>query len=140
MGNFAISFVISNTVVAILTVSINSSISKVLSSFKNLSRFIDPKLHAVFSKKKYSEHGLDDMIGPLFLHVCHVFIVFLNCTPGSAHTHAASEILLITSSAVVSIYPPFILFRRQPPLSLYCLIKLSEIKIELFEFCPETVV
>src|SRR5207237_957712 len=56
---------------------------------KNLRTLRDAKLHAVSSKKRYSEHGFDALIRPSPGQVCHSLIVVSNCTPGSAQAQAA---------------------------------------------------
>ena len=40
----------------------------------------------------YSLHGLLALMRPVFDAVCQRLIVVSNCIPGSAHSHAASEI------------------------------------------------
>ena len=47
----------------------------------------------------YSEHGFDALIRPVFGSVCHALIVVSYCTPGSAHSQAASAIWRSSSRA-----------------------------------------
>ena len=70
----------------------NASTSNSPSSLRNLSRLIEARLHAELSIDMYSEHGFDALIRPVFGSVCHELIVVSYCTPGSAHSHAASDI------------------------------------------------
>src|SRR5881398_3644345 len=55
-------------------------------------RFSDARLHAVSSRNMYSLHGLLPLIRPSAGHVFHSLTVVSNCTPGSAHDHAAYAI------------------------------------------------
>ena len=55
-------------------------------------RFSDARLHAESSMDMYSEHGFDALMRPVFGSVCQELIVVSYCTPGSAHSHAASAI------------------------------------------------
>ena len=50
------------------------------------------RLHAELSRCMYSQHGLDPLMRPVFGAVCQRLIVVSNCMPGSAHSHADSEI------------------------------------------------
>src|SRR5437870_4868823 len=62
------------------------------SSERNFMRFSDARLQAVSSRNIYSLHGFDELIGAVFEEVCQLLIVVWNCTPGSPHTHADSDI------------------------------------------------
>ena len=99
------------------------------------------RLQAVLSKNKYSEHGLDALICPPAGDVCHSLIVVLNCTPGSAHLHAASAILLHKSLAltVFIVDPSVLAVSSQSPSDSKALINSFGTLTELLEFCPETV-
>ena len=57
------------------------------------------RLHAELSRCMYSEHGLLALMRPVFGAVCQRLIVVSNCMPGSAHSHAASEIWRMSSRA-----------------------------------------
>ncbi len=72
-------------------------------------RFSDARLHAESSILRYSEQGLDAVIGPVFGFVCHWLIVVSYWTPGSAQRHAASAISRINSRAeTVSVGSPVV--------------------------------
>ena len=58
-------------------------------SRRNAIRFSEARLHAVSSRKLYSEHGFEALIRPLSGQVCHSLIVVSNCRPGSAEAQAA---------------------------------------------------
>ena len=58
------------------------------------------------------KHGLLAFMRPVFLDVCHLFIVVSNCIPGSAHSHAALDIWRKRSLA-------FIFFRTSPELTAF---------------------
>ena len=62
-------------------------------------RFSDARLHAVSSRKTYSEHGFEARISPSTGHVCHSLVVSWNCSPGSAQSQAASAISSHSSRA-----------------------------------------
>src|SRR5215831_20612565 len=68
------------------------STSKAPSDRRNFTRLMEARLHAVSSRNMYSEHGLLALIRPSAGQVCHSLIVVSNCTPGSAHDHAAYAI------------------------------------------------
>src|SRR5580700_11374068 len=63
------------------------------SAFLNFSRFSEARLHAVLSRKRYSEQGLVEFCRSVPLHVCHLWIVVSNCMPGSPHTQVPSATL-----------------------------------------------
>src|SRR5207244_10530021 len=60
------------------------------SSFWNLRRLSDARLHAESSRYMYSLHGFEALIRPDAFDVCQSFTVVSNCNPGSPHCHAAS--------------------------------------------------
>src|SRR4051794_5724876 len=87
----------------------NSGASKVSSSLRNFSRFSDARLQEELSRLMYSEHGLDAVIRPVSGLVCQSLIVSSYCSPGSAHSHAASLIFLKSSRAsTVSMTSPVV--------------------------------
>src|SRR5215203_4942121 len=68
------------------------STSKRPSAALNFIRFSDARLHAVLSRKRYSEQGLVEFWRPVPLQVCHLWIVESNCIPGSPQTCVPSAI------------------------------------------------
>ncbi len=50
------------------------------------------RLHAELSRWTYSLQGFEALIRPVFGAVCQRLIVESNCSPGSAHSQAASAI------------------------------------------------
>src|ERR1700728_2883429 len=74
------------------TAALKRSMSNEPSACLNLRRFSDARLHAVLSRKRYSEQGLVEFCRAVPLHVCHLWIVVSNCIPGSPHTHVPSAI------------------------------------------------
>src|ERR1700684_2273167 len=69
------------------TVLTNSSWSKdEASSLRNFSRFSEARLHEELSSDRYSEHGLDAVIRPVFGLVCQSLMTSSYCRPGSAHS------------------------------------------------------
>src|SRR5450755_1806486 len=77
----------------------NVTASKLSSSFKNFIRFNDARLHDELSRCMYSEHGLDAVMRPVSGVVCQSLMVSSYWMPGSAHSHAAWEILRISDFA-----------------------------------------
>src|SRR5947208_8939610 len=75
------------------TALLNRSISKAPSESLNFIRLSDARLHAVLSRKRYSEQGFVEFCRPVLLQVCHLWIVVSNCIPGSPQTHVPSAIL-----------------------------------------------
>src|SRR3954462_1187601 len=71
---------------------LNRSASKTPSGPLNFIRLSDARLHAVLSRKRYSEHGLVEFCRPVPLHVCHLWIVESNCIPGSPQMCVPSAI------------------------------------------------
>ncbi|EKD45679.1 MAG: hypothetical protein ACD_69C00181G0004 [uncultured bacterium] len=67
----------------------NRGIFNLPSSSITLIKLIEARLHAVSSKKLYSEQGLEALMRPLSGQVCQSLIVVSNCIPGSAQDHAA---------------------------------------------------
>src|SRR5436189_5302938 len=135
------STLISSTTVQSLQVWRKPSMSKLPSGRRNLTRLMDARLHAVSSKKLYSEHGLLALIRPSSGQVCHSLMVVSNCTPGSAQAHAAWAISFqISPAGIVFATLPSVrrLSSQSPPLSS-TLKKLLVTRTELLEFCPETV-
>src|SRR5215213_6069767 len=85
----------------------NSSLSNVLSSLRNFNRLREARLQEELSSVMYSLHGLLAVIRPVSGFVCQSLIVSSYCRPGSAHSHAALEILRNSSRAsTVSITSP----------------------------------
>src|SRR5687768_11291855 len=58
-------------------------------ALRNVSRFIEARLHAVSSRNMYSEHGLLARIAPEAGQVCQSLMDVWNCRPGSAQAQAA---------------------------------------------------
>src|SRR5215212_6527279 len=83
---------ISCAVMKMRTAALKRSRSKQPSGFLYLSRFSDARLHAVLSRKRYSEHGFVEFCRPVPLQVCHLWIVVSNCIPGSPQTCVPSAI------------------------------------------------
>src|SRR5260370_40061169 len=77
----------------------NEGKSKLPAGRRNFIRVRDARLQAESSMLRYSEQGLDAVIGPVFGFVCHWLIVVWYCTPGSAQRHAASAISRINPRA-----------------------------------------
>src|ERR671921_205602 len=71
----------------------NFSESNVSSSRRNFMRLSDARLHDELSRCMYSLHGLDAVMRPVSGQVCQSLIVPSYWTPGSAHSHAACDIL-----------------------------------------------
>src|SRR5205085_10275342 len=71
------------------------------SSRLNFIRLSDARLQALSLIERYSEHGFDASIRPVFGSVCHLLIVESYWTPGSAHSHAAAAIWRRSSRALV---------------------------------------
>src|SRR5919106_2061422 len=71
----------------------NVAESKVSSSLRNFSRFSDARLHDELSSDMYSEHGLLAVMRPVSGLVCQSLMVSSYWMPGSAHSHAACDIL-----------------------------------------------
>src|SRR3954464_2234300 len=80
----------------------NSAASNVSSSFRNLSRLSDARLHELLSRLMYSEHGLDAVMRPVSGLVCQALMVSSYWMPGSAHSQAALAILPKSSRASIS--------------------------------------
>src|SRR5919198_2846964 len=77
-----------------------SSTLKLPSTSRNFMRLSDARLQAESSMLRYSEQGLDAVIGPVFGSVCQRLIVVSYWTPGSAQRQAASAIWRISSRAL----------------------------------------
>src|SRR6266852_9707878 len=102
---------------------------------------MEARLQAVSSKKRYSEHGLLALSRPSSGQVCHSLMVVSYCTPGSAQAHAAYAISFqISAAGIVFATLPSVrrLSSQSPPLSR-TLKKSLVTRMELLEFCPETV-
>jgi hypothetical protein len=96
-------------------------------------------------------HGFDALIRPSAGHVCHSLMVVSNCTPGSAHAHAANAISshslralsVLTGFATRFSRTAFAFSVRQKsgqsPSSRTARMKALSTRTELFEFWPETV-
>src|ERR1700722_5377850 len=76
------------------TAALNFSTSNVLSSRLNFIKFNEARLHAVLSRKTYSEHGLVEWMGSVPLQVCHFWMAPSYCKPGSPQIQVPSAILL----------------------------------------------
>src|SRR5436309_13027509 len=81
------------------TAALNRSTSKTPSSRLNFIRFSEARLHAVLSRKTYSEQGLVEWIGSVPLHVCHFWIAPSYCMPGSPQIQVPSAILRNNAAA-----------------------------------------
>ena len=88
-----------------------------------------------------SNQGFDALIRPLVLHVCQSLIVVSNCNPGSAEAQADSPISFHKSRAftVSDTTPSFRRTRFQSPSDKTFSRKSLVTRMELLEFCPETV-
>src|ERR1700743_2435124 len=76
------------------TADLKRSTSNVLSSRLNFIKFNDARLHAVLSRKTYSEQGFVEWIGSVPLQVCHFWMAPSYCKPGSPQIQVPSAILL----------------------------------------------
>src|SRR5262245_56881257 len=99
----------------------------------------------------YSLHGFDALIRPSAGQVCHSLTVVSNCTPGSAHDHAACAICSHSSRAR-SVFLAFGArpcsrafsfsvrqYRFQGPSFCTASMKAASMRTELLLFCPDTV-
>src|SRR5437667_7316259 len=75
------------------TAALKRSVSKTPSSRLNFMRFSEARLHAVLSRKTYSEQGFVEWIGSVPLQVCHFWIAPSYCRPGSPQIHVPWAIL-----------------------------------------------
>src|SRR5579863_5953457 len=66
----------------------------------NFIRLKLARLQAELSRNMYSLHGLEALMGAVFLLVCHLLMVVSNCRPGSPHSQVASAILRMISRAL----------------------------------------
>src|SRR5262249_17740109 len=114
---------------------------KLRSSRRNAIRLSEARLHAVLSRKLYSEHGFEALIRPLLGQVCQSLIVVSNCNPGSAEAQAAWEIRSHNSRAgiVLATLPSVRRISSHGPSAATRSRKSLETRTELFEFCPATV-
>src|ERR687891_172233 len=112
------------------------STSKVSSSLRNFSRLRLARLHAELSRCMYSEQGLLPLMRPVLAAVCHRLMVVSNCMPGSAHSHAASQIWRNSSRALtVRTTLPVVTSRRlQSPSSTTACMNSSVTRTELLAF------
>src|SRR5262245_4157891 len=94
------------------------------------------RLHAELSRCMYSEQGLEPLMRPVFDAVCHRLIVESNCMPGSAHSHADSEIWRIRSRAFIvrTGSPVVTAFSSQSRSSTTASMNSSVTRTELFAF------
>src|SRR5205823_9579637 len=140
-GDCASSTDTSSTIVHSRTACSKAGASKLPSSRRNAIRLREARLHAVSSKKLYSEHGFEALIRPLAGQVCQSFIVVSNCSPGSAEAQAAWPIRSHSSRARsrLATFPPVRRVNSQMPLLWTRSRKSSDTRTELFEFCPATV-
>src|SRR5690349_24200018 len=95
VGKSAKQIEMSIAVMTISTVLTNRSVSNVLSSLRNHSRFSEARLQLELSRCMYSLHGLLAVMRPDSGVVCQSLIVSSYWMPGSAHSHAAFAILEI---------------------------------------------
>src|SRR5690348_5709740 len=65
-----------------------ASTSNSPSALRNFMRLIEARLQAELSTCRYSEHGFEAVIRPVFGQVCQSLIVVSYCRPGSAQRHA----------------------------------------------------
>src|SRR6266850_7556560 len=84
---------ISCAVMKMRTAVLNRSTSKSPSAVLNFIKLKEARLHAVLSRKRYSEHGLVEFCRSVPLQVCHLWIVESNCSPGSPQMYVPSAIL-----------------------------------------------
>src|SRR5437879_13868311 len=75
------------------TAALKRSTSKVPFWRLNFMRFSEARLHAVLSRKTYSEQGFVEWIGSVPLQVCHFWIAPSYCMPGSPQIQVPSAIL-----------------------------------------------
>src|SRR5882672_5781322 len=79
--------------------ALKRSTSKTPSSLLNFIKFSEARLHAVLSRKRYSEHGFVEFCRSVPLHVCHLWMVESNCIPGSPQMQVPSAILRSSARA-----------------------------------------
>src|SRR5579875_211127 len=70
---------------------------------RNLRRLKDARLQAESSRNMYSEQGLEALMRPEFLLVCHRLMVVSYCMPGSPHCQVASAMWFMMSRARYSL-------------------------------------
>src|SRR3954468_9177016 len=120
----------------------NSGASNVSSSFRNLSRLSDARLHELLSRLMYSEHGLDAVIRPVSGLVCQSLMWSSYWMPGSAQAHAAwaSERNSCLASTVSMTRPSRRPSRSNvPPLSTARMNSpLTRTELLAFWYCTET--
>src|SRR3954447_21018950 len=115
----------------------NDGTSNEPSSRRKRMRFNEARLHAESSTCMYSLHGLEALMRPDTGHVCHWLIVVSYCTPGSAHSQAASAISRMSSRAEVGspIGSPVVrAIRRQSSSFSTACMKASDRRTELLAF------
>src|SRR5918999_806539 len=95
-----------------------------------------PRLQALSSMDRYSLHGLEALIRPVFGSVCHELIVGSYWMPGSAHFHAASPAWCRSSRAgrVLITVPSVRAVRFQSSFASAASRKASLMRMELFAF------
>src|SRR5262249_28584876 len=140
-GNCAISTAISSTTVQRRVACEKPTVSNLPSARRNAIRFSDARLQAVSSRNMYSEQGFEALMRPEVGQVCHSLIVVSYCTPGSAHSQAASPIFSHSSRAgsVFATLPSVRRMSFQLSLSSTAWMKALVMRTELFEFWPDTV-
>src|SRR5687768_18542883 len=99
VGKSAKQIEMSMAVMTISTDFLKVGASNEPSSLRNFSRFSDARLQEELSSDMYSEHGLDAVMRPVSGLVCQSLMVLSYWMPGSAHSHAATEIFLNNSRA-----------------------------------------
>src|SRR3954447_21845448 len=123
------------------TARTNLSVSKLLPSPKNFSRFSEARLQLVLSRLMYSEHGLEAVIRPDSGLVCQSLMVSSYWMPGSAHSQAALAIRWNRSLASTVSITSWVLRARRPnwPPCSTARMNSSLTRTELFAFwyCTE---
>src|SRR3982751_292605 len=116
--------------------------SNVPSSWRNLIRFRDARLHELLSRLMYSEQGVEALIRPVSGLVCQSLIVSSYWMPGSAHSQAAWVTLRNSALAsTVSMTEPSSRARRpKSVLSSTARMNSSETRTELLAFWYWTLV
>src|SRR6266550_1318353 len=114
----------------------NASTSSSPSSRRNFIRLSDARLQALSSMDRYSLHGLEALIRPVFGSVCQELIVVSYWTPGSAQRHAASAMsrMSLRALSVSTTEPSTRAVRFQSASPSTAPMNESETRTELFAF------
>jgi hypothetical protein len=106
----------------------------------NFIRLKEARLQALSSRNMYSLQGLEALMRPLDLQVCHSLMVVSNCMPGSPHAQALWAISFIRSRALYSsITSPLVMARVcQMRSSSTARMKLSGTRTEWLAFWKKT--